>query len=131
MQWFAFNDTDDWAHQRNYVRVVEHLHRIDGWLRELWSWLEAQDDYRGRTALVLVTDHGRGNGPDDWNGHGADVSGAGNVWAAFAVPGWTARGEWTRHAPVSQSQVAATLAGLLGFDWRSVSPAAGPQMSPP
>ncbi len=125
VQWIALNDTDDWAHQRNYVRVIEHLHRVDGWLRELWTWLARQSDYRGRTALVIVTDHGRGNGPADWHGHGADIAGAENVWAAFAVPGWPRRGEWTNHAAVSQSQIAATLASVMGFDWRTASPKAG------
>jgi hypothetical protein len=129
VQWVALNDTDDWAHQRNYVRVVEHLHRVDGWLRELWTWLQSQNDYRGRTALVIVTDHGRGNGATDWNGHGADIVGAENVWAAFAVPGWQRRGEWTSHAPVSQSQIAATLVTIMGFDWRAASPKAGEALS--
>jgi hypothetical protein len=130
VQWFAFNDTDDWAHQRNYVRVVEHLHRLDDWLRELWTWIQSQVDYRDRTALVIVTDHGRGNGPTDWNGHGGDVAGAENVWAAFAVPGWQARGEWTNHPPVSQSQIAATLAAIMGFNWRAAVPDAGAPLVP-
>lgn len=131
VQWIALNDTDDWAHQRHYVRVIEHLHRVDGWLRELWTWTQSQDDYRGRTALVLVTDHGRGNTAADWNDHGARVAGAENVWAAFAVPGWQARGEWRNHAPVSQNQIASTLAAILGFDWRATSPAAGAPLTPP
>lgn len=130
VQWFAFNDTDDWAHQRNYARVIEHLHRLDGWLRELWTWIQAQDDYRGRTALVIVTDHGRGNGPADWNGHGSEIAGAENVWAIFAVPGWQARGEWTNHEPVSQSQIASTLAAIMGLNWRAASPAAGAPLGP-
>jgi hypothetical protein len=130
VQWFALNDTDDWAHQRNYVRVVEHLRRVDAWLRELWTWLQAQDDYRGRTALVIVTDHGRGNGPTDWHGHGEKTMGAENVWAAFAVPGWSIRGEWRAHPPVSQDQMAATLARILGLDWRAASPAAGAPLAP-
>jgi hypothetical protein len=130
VQWFAFNDTDDWAHQRNYVRVVEHLHRVDGWLRELWRWIQSQVDYRDRTALVILTDHGRGNGPTDWHGHGSDVSGAEHVWAAFAVPGWPARGEWTNHAPVSQSQIAATLAAIMGLNWRVAVPDAGAAIVP-
>jgi len=130
VQWFAFNDTDDWAHQGRYVRVIEHLHRVDGWLRELWAWVQAQDDYRGRTALVIVTDHGRGNGPSDWTDHGATVDGAARVWGAFAVPGWQARGEWTNHDPVSQSQIAATLAAILGFDWHAASPSAGAPLRP-
>jgi hypothetical protein len=130
VQWFALNDTDDWAHQGRYARVIEHLHRVDGWLRELWTWIQAQDDYRGRTALVIVTDHGRGNGPADWTDHGATVAGAENVWAVFAVPGWPARGEWTSRDPVSQSRIAATLADIMGFDWQAASPAAGRPLRP-
>lgn len=130
VQWFAFNDTDEWSHAGNYPRLVEHLHRLDVWMRELWSWLQAQDDYRGRTALVCVTDHGRGLTRADWSSHGAQVEGAQDVWAAFAVPTWTARGEQTGHAPLSQSQVAATLAAILGFDWRRASPGAGAPWAP-
>lgn len=130
VQWFALNDTDDWAHQRDYVRVVEHLHRVDAWLHELWTWLQTQDDYRGRTALVIVTDHGRGNGPSDWNGHGETTVGAENVWAVFAVPGWSTRGEWRDHPAVSQSQIAATLARIMGLDWQAASPAAGQPLIP-
>lgn len=129
VQWFAFDESDDWAHQRNYVRVLQYLHQFDTRLQELWTWLQSQDEYRGKTAIAIVTDHGRGLTPEDWNGHGKDVEGAQNVWAAFAVPGWKARGERTDHASVSQSQVAATLAAILGYDWRSVSPKAGAPMS--
>jgi len=129
VQWFAFNDTDEWAHAGNYPRVLEQVHRIDGWLRELWTWLQAQDDYRGRTALVLVTDHGRGRTRRDWSSHGKDVEGAQDVWAAFAVPGWQARGEQSGHPPLSQSQIAATLADILGVDFRASSPNAGAPMT--
>src|SRR5690606_14518942 len=125
VQWFAFNDTDEWSHAGNYPRLVEHLHRLDGWMRDLWTWLQSEEDYRGRTALVFVTDHGRGQTRADWSRHGADIEGAQDVWSAFAVPGWAARGERTDHAPVSQSQIAATLASILGYDWRSASPRAG------
>lgn len=125
VQWFAFNDTDEWSHAGNYPRVLEHLHRLDGWLRELWTWLQADAGYRGRTALVLVTDHGRGRTRADWGRHGADIEGAQDVWAACAVPGWTARGEQTGHPELSQSQVASTLAAILGYNWRAASPRAG------
>ncbi len=128
VQWFAFNDTDEWSHAGNYPRLVEHLHRVDGWLRELWTWIQQDEGYRDRTALVIVTDHGRGHTRDDWSRHGADVEGAQDVWAVFAVPGWSARGELTGHPTLSQNQIASTLAGILGFDYRSASPGAGAPM---
>ena len=130
--WIGLDETDDWAHQRHYVRVLEYLHRFDGWLAKLWAQLQSMPAYQGRTAVVLVTDHGRGNTGKDWNGHGKDVEGAQNVWAAFAAPQWQARGIWkSGHAPASQSQIAATLASLVGKDWRKATPAAGAPLVPP
>lgn len=130
--WIGLDESDDWAHQRHYARVLEYLHRFDGWLAALWRWVQADEAYRGRTALVLVTDHGRGDTLKDWSGHGRDVEGAQHVWAAFAVPQWGARGVWKGgHAPVSQSQVAATLASLVGEDWLKASPTAGAPIQPP
>ena len=32
-------------------------------LKELWVWLQSQPDYRGRTSLLITTDHGRGRTP--------------------------------------------------------------------
>ena len=130
--WIGLDETDDWAHQRHYVRVIEYLHRFDGWLAKLWTQLQSMPTYQGRTAVVLVTDHGRGNTAKDWNGHGKDVEGAQNVWAAFAAPHWQTRGVWkSGHAPASQSQIAATLASLVGKDWRKATPAAGAPLVPP
>ena len=71
---------------------------------------------------MLVTDHGRGNTTEDWNSHGKDTEGAQYVWAAVAAPTWPARGVWKAgHPPASQSQVAATVASLVGKDWRRAS----------
>jgi hypothetical protein len=36
------------------------------------------------------------------------------------------RGEWPRHAPLTASQVASTLASWMGLDWRAVDPQAAP-----
>jgi hypothetical protein len=130
--WIGLDESDDWSHQRHYVRLLEYLHRFDGWLGTLWTHLQSMPAYQGRTAVVLVTDHGRGNTAKDWSGHGKDVEGAQNVWAAFAAPQWKARGVWKSGHPVaSQSQIAATLASLLGKDWRRASPAAGAPLVPP
>lgn len=130
--WIALDETDDWSHNGAYVRVIQWLHRFDGWLKALWEMLQATTPFAGRTAIMLVTDHGRGNGPDDWRSHGKDVEGAQYVWAIVASPQWRVRGVWTSgHAPASQSQVAATVASLVGRDWKSASPAAGAPLAPP
>jgi hypothetical protein len=130
--WIGLDETDDWSHNGHYVRVIEYLHRFDGWLAKLWALIEATPGFHGRTALMVVTDHGRGNTTEDWNSHGKDTEGAQHVWAVVSAPTWSARGLWKAgHPPASQSQVAATVAAVVGKDWRTASPAAGAPLRPP
>jgi hypothetical protein len=124
--YLALGETDDWAHDGRYDRVLETLTRTDEYLKELWTWLQAQPEYRGRTSLLITTDHGRGPSPDTWRSHGKDVAGAGETWMAFISPAMSRRGEWRDHPPLAASQAAATLIRWMGLDWTRFDPAAGP-----
>ncbi len=123
--YLAFDETDDWAHQGNYERLLESLNRLDTFLAELWGWMEKDAQYRGRTAFVVTTDHGRGHRNKDWTSHGADVEGAQETWIAFVVPGFRLRGEWVKTDPIAPNQIAATLARLVGLDYNAKYPDAG------
>jgi hypothetical protein len=123
--YLAFDETDDWAHDGKYGRLLDAYARIDGYLRELWTWLQSQPDYKGRTHLLMTTDHGRGRTSTDWRNHGAKVEGSEDVFIAFVSPAVRARGEWRGHAPLTTSQIAATLARWMGVDWKAMSPGAG------
>lgn len=123
--YLALGETDDWAHDGRYDRVLEAYARTDSYLAQLWTWLQSQPDYRGRTHLLITTDHGRGRTVNDWRHHGATIEGAQDVWIAFASPAMARRGEWTAHTPLSTSQIAATLANWVGLDWNQMRPAAG------
>jgi hypothetical protein len=123
--YIAFDETDDWAHDGRYDRLLEAYSRIDGYLQSLWSWLQSQPEYRGRTHLLITTDHGRGRTPADWRRHGADVQGAEEVWMAFVSPQMHQRGVWRDGPALSTSQVAATLGSWMGVDWNADHPAAG------
>jgi hypothetical protein len=123
--YLALGETDDWAHDGRYDRVLESLARTDEYLRELWSWLQAQSAYRGRTHILITTDHGRGRTAGDWRNHGAKVDGAQDVWMAFISPAMARRGEWRDHPPLHTSQAAATMAAWMGLDWNALRPSAG------
>jgi hypothetical protein len=123
--YIAYGETDDWAHDGRYDRVLDSFSRFDRDLKELWTWLQSQDDYRGRTHLLITTDHGRGATPADWRTHGAKVEGAQYVWFAFASPQMRQRGEWRDQPTVTTSQVASTLARWAGLDWKALHPNAG------
>jgi hypothetical protein len=125
VMYIAFDETDDWAHDGRYDRVLDAYARIDGYLRELWTWVQAQPDYRDHTHLLITTDHGRGRTRADWRTHGAKADGSGDVWIAFVSSRLQQRGVWKGGPPLSTSQIAATLASWLGVDWNADHPAAG------
>src|SRR5919204_6513403 len=78
--YIALDETDDWAHDGRYDRVLDALHATDEYLRELWAFLQQESDYRDKTAVIITTDHGRGRTPADWRDHGSKVAGAENIW---------------------------------------------------
>ena len=123
--WIALDETDDWAHDGRYDRVLDSLAGFDRALADLWTWLQADPQYRGTTTLVITTDHGRGHGPTAWRDHGKDIDGAQDIWLAIAGPDTTRRGEWRDAPTVYQNQIAATIAGLLGVDYQRAVPGAG------
>ena len=123
--YLALGETDDWAHDGRYDRVLESFARSDAFLAELWAWVQSQPDYKDRTHLVITTDHGRGRTTADWREHGARVEGAQDVWVAVVSPAITARGERRDHAPLHTNQIAATIAGWMGVDWKALRPSAG------
>ena len=125
VMYIALGETDDWAHDGRYDRVLETFALTDTFLEELWTWIQSQPDYRDRTHILMTTDHGRGRTAADWRDHGAKVEGAQDVWMAFVSPAMPRRGEWRDHAPLHTNQAAATLAGWAGVDWNAVRPAAG------
>jgi hypothetical protein len=126
----AFDETDDWAHDGRYDMALEALHRTDARLAELWSWLQADPEYRDRTTLILTVDHGRGRTEADWKSHGADVAGADEIWIGCFGPGVQARGELRDHPVFEQRQIASTLTAAVGKDFRTASAGAAPPISP-
>jgi hypothetical protein len=121
----AYGETDDFAHDGRYDEYLRAAHRTDGFLRELWTWIQSQDDYRDRTTLVVATDHGRGAGAD-WTKHGADVPGAEATWFAVLGPDAPPLGEAGVRGRFTQGQVAATVAALLGYEYRAARPVEPP-----
>jgi hypothetical protein len=121
------NETDDWAHQGEDELYLDAIHRADAFLARLWAAVQESPEYRGRTALVVTTDHGRGLA-GDWSRHGSKVPGSDAIWLAALGPDTPALGVRAGVDGV-QAQVAATVAALLGLDWRARVPAAAPPLA--
>jgi hypothetical protein len=127
--YLALDETDDWAHDGKYGLVLDALARTDRQLRELWEWVESDAQYRGKTTIILTTDHGRGKTAADWRSHGRDIEGAQDIWVAIAGPDSPRRGEWKTAEPLFQNQIAATVARFFGLDFAALRPSAGPPIA--
>ncbi len=122
----GYGETDNWAHQGRYDLVLESAHRTDAFVKELWDTMQAMPQYHGTTTFIITADHGRGSGPVQWKDHGVDEKGSENVWIAVMGPDTPPLGERTQIEPVTQSQIAATVAALIGKDYRKDQPRAAP-----
>jgi Metalloenzyme superfamily len=120
----GYGETDEWAHAGRYERLLRSARAVDDYVRELWTFVQSHPDYRGRTTLIVTTDHGRGRTTRDWTNHGRDVDGAEEMWLAVIGPDTPGLGERRNAASLTQSQIAATIASLLGLDYRGAQPRA-------
>lgn len=122
----SYGETDDWAHEGHYERYLKSAHAFDRFLAELWDTVQAMPEYRGKTSFVITTDHGRGPAPIAWKNHGGNLADSAYMWLAVIGPDTAPLGERADTPLILQSQVAATVAALLGEDWSAASGQAAP-----
>jgi hypothetical protein len=122
--WLALSEPDEWAHEGNYAHYLNSIHNADRYIGKLWDALQSMDEYKDKTTFVIACDHGRGSGAN-WRNHGADVEGAERVWQAYLGPDTAPLGERTNIPEVTHSQIAATMAALLGEDYHGAVPKSG------
>lgn len=120
----GYGETDNWAHQGRYDLVLESAHRMDGFVEQLWNTMQAMPRYRGTTTFIITADHGRGSGLTEWKEHGEEEKGSENIWLAVIGPDTAELGERKGGPVVAQAQIAATIAALLGKDYRAAVPQA-------
>ena len=125
--YLMLGEGDEWAHEGRYDLYLDASIRADRFIERIWNVLQGLPAYRGTTALIVTTDHGRGATTKDWSDHGKDVPAAEDTWFAAIGAGVPALGV-RRDLTVTTSQLAATIAMLLGEDFRKASPQAAPPL---
>src|SRR5580693_5295817 len=126
----GYGETDNWAHQGRYDLVLDSAHRFDHLVKQLWDTMQAIPQYHGTTTFIITADHGRGSGLSEWKEHGVEEKGSENIWIAVMGPDTAPLGERSHIAPVTQSQIAATVAALVGKDYVAAVPRAAQPIAP-
>jgi hypothetical protein len=124
----GYGETDEWAHSGRYDLLLESARNMDRFVAELWTTMQSIPQYAGKTTFLITADHGRGQGLEDWKEHGNDTPGSSEIWIAVLGPDTPALGERKQAPPVAQAQIAATVAALLGRDYRAASASAAPPL---
>ena len=109
----ALGETDDWAHAGRYDLYLDSAKTNDMYIFKLWQLIQSSDQYRNKTALIVSTDHGRGDGKEGWKNHNDQWPGSDKIWIAVMGPGIEATGIRS-DVNGTQSQIAPTVADLLG-----------------
>jgi hypothetical protein len=122
--YLALGEPDDWAHEGRYDLYLEATQTCDRLIAELWQIAQSIPEYRGKTTLVLAVDHGRGRQGDGWQNHKVSIPGSDEVWIGVLGPDTPPLGERAAVA-VTQGQIAATVAALLGYDYAAAIAEAG------
>lgn len=114
-------DTDEYGHEDKYDFYLDATRNIDAMIRSLWDYLQSDPFYKGKTTLMIMPDHGRGEG-NQWTSHGSSIPHANDTWLIAMGPGIKPLGEVKNSGQIYQDQFAKTMVKLLGFDFTSVNP---------
>jgi Type I phosphodiesterase / nucleotide pyrophosphatase len=117
VMFLSLGETDEFAHEGKYALYLDAAKRVDQYLKRLWETAQSISQYKGKTTLIFSPDHGRGDAPVEWKSHGQKVLDSRFIWMAFLGPDTPALGERSKTETVTQNQIAATLASLLGEDY--------------
>lgn len=124
LMFVGFGETDEWAHSGRYDLYLRAAHHMDDFVRRLWEAAQSKAQYRNKTTFIITADHGRGTG-DEWTSHGEKIKGSEGDWLAVIGPDTPPRGERENTSAYTHSQIAATIAALLGQDFKKASPGSG------
>ena len=123
--YLAFGETDEWAHDGRYDKYLIAAKHVDLFIHDLWETCQSMPQYRDKTTFIITTDHGRGSGPIEWKSHNDKIAGSENTWIAIIGPDTPPLGEREHCSPVTASQIAATIAALLGENYHATFPQSG------
>jgi hypothetical protein len=112
--YISLGDADHYAHTSNYTKYIETLKDYDRWLLELVHLVDSLPDYQGSTAIIVTTDHGRGNGIH-WTGHGIQLPESKYVWLYARSPSTLGMGRLVKNRTYHHNDLRPTIESLFGL----------------
>jgi hypothetical protein len=109
----GLGETDEFAHHGAYDQYLQQINNVDRMIAELWYLVQTDPFYKDNTSFIISTDHGRGRN-EKWTKHHTFISGSGQIWLALIGKNIAPLGEVEEEATIYQSQIAGTIAALLG-----------------
>jgi hypothetical protein len=122
----GFGETDEYAHSGKYDDYLQTAHQFDEYLAQLWYLVNKDPFYKNNTSFIITTDHGRGDKPKNWVRHGLFTPGSSDTWLMTIGPGFKSKGEIKTKVEIFNDQLAQTIAGLLGYDFKPSHQVADP-----
>lgn len=115
--YLSFDETDDFAHEGRYDLYLNAMNYEDGFIKELWQWIQSQPEYKDKTTMLITVDHGRGEGNPGWRHHGRKSVNSDQTWFAIIGPDSPVLGEVKDNNQYYSNQFAQTIATLLGVKY--------------
>jgi hypothetical protein len=118
----SLDETDEHGHGKRYGSYLKSAHRSDSLIAEMWRWIQTDPQYRGKTTLMVTTDHGRGTSAKGFQRHAMLLRGSAQIWLAVIGPDTPATGEMKDRVCYGQNQIAKTIAEFLQLPYTNVRP---------
>lgn len=116
----SYGETDEFAHEGHYGHYLNAAHQFDAWLAEIWNFVESDPLYKGKTTLLITTDHGRGDQiKTQWTSHGEKVKDCHEIWYALLGAQVPALGEVRIQEQVYQRELIHIVAEKMGIHFTS------------
>jgi bisphosphoglycerate-independent phosphoglycerate mutase (AlkP superfamily) len=117
----SYGETDEFAHEGHYGHYLNAAHQFDAWLSVIWNFVESDPLYKGKTTILITTDHGRGDViKTQWTSHGEKVKDCHQIWYAMLGAKVPALGEVHQSEQVYQRELIHQVADLMGLNFQSI-----------
>ena len=117
----SYGETDEFAHEGHYGHYLNAAHQFDAWLAEIWNFVESDPLYKGKTTILITTDHGRGDKfKAQWTSHGDKVKDSHEIWYAMLGAKVSNLGEAQVQEQVYQRELIHKVSTLMGLNFQSI-----------